>query len=181
MQDVPCVWLLTPWKQSHLVLKRKYCKCCYFRRINFSRLAAQKHIRGLLNSRWAEVHLSFLYCTKLTSFNEWYPVYLQNTSMCVTGQHKNKAGLRQTWVYYPFALTHMVNTQLLRVQNVQTKYCKYFFGFLNSRLLNFVRNTRKLIYCISHYFRVQLFSRFLDFCGNSRVVNFAIFLILSLL
>ena len=30
----------------------------------------------------------------------------------------------------------MVNTQLLRVQNVHTKYCKYFRGFLISRLLN---------------------------------------------
>ena len=50
-----------------------YCKRCYFRRINFSRLVAQKHIRGLLNSRWADAHLSclyyacrlvILYCTK---------------------------------------------------------------------------------------------------------------------
>ena len=32
----------------------------------------KKHIRGLLNSRWADAHLSFLYCTKLTSCNEWY-------------------------------------------------------------------------------------------------------------
>ena len=60
-------------------------------------------------------------------------------SMYVTGQHKNKADLRQnrqTRVYYPFASTHMVNTQLLRVQNVHTKYQKYFRGFLNLRLLN---------------------------------------------
>ena len=49
-----------------------YCKRCYFHGINFSRLAAQKHIRGLLNLHWADAHLSFLYCTKLTSFNEWY-------------------------------------------------------------------------------------------------------------
>ena len=28
-----------------------YCKRCYFRVTKFSRLAAQKHIRGLLNSR----------------------------------------------------------------------------------------------------------------------------------
>ena len=55
----------------------------------------------------------------------------------LTGQHKNKAGLRQTRVYYPFASTHMVNTQILRVQNVHTKYRNYFRGFLNSRLLNF--------------------------------------------
>ena len=39
--------------------------------VNFSRLAAQKHIRGLLNSRLADAHLSFLYCTKLTSYNEF--------------------------------------------------------------------------------------------------------------
>ena len=58
--------------------------------------------------------------------------------MYVTGQHKNKADLGQTrvLVYYPFASTHMVNTQLLRVQNVHTKYHKYFCGFFNSRLLN---------------------------------------------
>ena len=93
-----------------------YCKRCYFRGINFSRLAAQQHIRGLLNSRWADAHLSVLYCTKLTSCNEWYI----NLQVYVTGQHKNKAGLRQTRVYYPFASTHMVNTQLLCVQNVHT-------------------------------------------------------------
>ena len=40
-----------------------YCKRWYFRVINFSRFAAQKHIRGLLNSRWADAHLSLLYCT----------------------------------------------------------------------------------------------------------------------
>ena len=57
------------------------------------------------------------------------------TSMYVTGQHKNKQISDSTWVYYPFASTHMVNTQHLRVQNVHTKYRKYFRGFLNSRLL----------------------------------------------
>ena len=40
--------------------------------------------------------------TMLTSFNEWY-IYI----LYVTGQHKNKAGLRQTWVYNPFASTHI--------------------------------------------------------------------------
>ena len=65
-----------------------FCKRWYFRVINFSRFAAQKHIRGLLNSRWADAHLSFLYSTikLLTSFNEWY-IYKY---MYVTGQHKNK-------------------------------------------------------------------------------------------
>ena len=37
-----------------------YCKRCYFRVTKFSRLAAQKHIRGLLNSRWAECSLVIL-------------------------------------------------------------------------------------------------------------------------
>ena len=30
--------------------------------------------------------------------------------------------------------------------NVHTKYCKYFHGFLNSRLMSFPRNPRKLMY-----------------------------------
>ena len=38
-----------------------------------------------------------------------------------------------------------------------------------------------LTYCIRHYFRVQLFFAVLARCGNSRVVNFAILLMLSLL
>ena len=42
---------------------------------------------------------------------------------------QKQADLRQTWIYYPLASTHMVNTQLLRVQNVHTKYRKYFRGF----------------------------------------------------
>ena len=79
------------------------------------------------------------------------------TSTCnVTGQHKNKAGLRQTRVYYPFASTHMVNTQLLRVRNVHTKYRKYFCGFLNSRFLNFARNSRKLMYRYYFHFYSNL-------------------------
>ena len=81
-----------------------------FRVINFSRFAAQKHIRGLLNSRWADAHLSFLYCTiNYHSMNDTF------TSMYVTGQHKNKQITDRLESYYPFASTHMVNTQLLRV------------------------------------------------------------------
>ena len=61
--------------------------------INFSRFAAQKHIRGLLNSRWADAHLSFLYCT--INIIQWM-IYLQVWN--ITGQHKNKQiNLRQTW------------------------------------------------------------------------------------
>ena len=70
-----------------------------------------------------------------------------------TGQHKNKAGLTHSPVYYPFASTHMVN--VLHVQNVHTKcmhknvhtkYHKYFRGFLNLCLLNFARNPWKLLH-----------------------------------
>ena len=119
-----------------------YCKRCYFRGINFSRLAAQKHIRGLLSSRWADAHLSFLYCTKLTSINEWY-IYKY---VCNWAAQKQSRSQTDSSICYPFASTHMVNTQLLRVQNVHTKYRKYFRGFLNLRLLNFARNSRKLMY-----------------------------------
>ena len=107
-----------------------YCKRWYFRGINFSHLAAQKHIRGLLNLRWADAHLSFLYC-RINIIQWMIHIYKY---LCNWAAQK-QADLRQTWVYYPFASTHMVNTQLLRVQNVHTKYRKYFRGFLNSRLL----------------------------------------------
>ena len=70
------------------------------------------------------------YIAQLTSFNEWY-IYKY---VCNWAAQK-QADLRQTWVYYTFASTHMVNTQLLRVQNVHTNYRKYFRGFLNSSLL----------------------------------------------
>ena len=73
-----------------------------------------------------------------------------------TGQHKNKAGLTHSPVYYPFASTHMVNTQLLHVPNVHTKYRKYFRGFFNLRLLSFARNSRKLITVNSTMFTVLL-------------------------
>ena len=116
----------------------EYCKRCYFCGINFSRFAAQKHIRGLLNSRWADAHCHF--CTAQSQYHSMNDTF---TSMYVTGQHKNKAGLslRQTRVYmYTHLHQHtwsiVFNTQLLLVQNVHTKYCKYFRGFLNSHLLN---------------------------------------------
>ena len=59
-------WLSTDEMQivDHLL----YCKRCYFRVTKFSRLAAQKHIRGLLNSRWADAHLSFWYCKYFCGF-----------------------------------------------------------------------------------------------------------------
>ena len=70
--------------------RMNYCKRWYFRGIKFSRLAAQKHIRGLLNSHWADAHLSFLYCT--INIIQWMiHIYkLVCTVQYVTGQHKNK-------------------------------------------------------------------------------------------
>ena len=53
--------------------------------------------------------------------------------------------------------TCMVNTQLLHVPNVHTKYHKYFRGFLNSCLLSFARNSRKLMY--HAYYHVYTISK----------------------
>ena len=52
----------------------------------------------------------------------------------------------------------MVNTQLLHVPNVHTQYRKYFRGFLNSRLLSFARNPRKLMY--REYYHVYSIMKF---------------------
>ena len=71
-----------------------------------------------------------------------------------TGQHKNKVGL----THFP-VLTHLHQhtwkIKLLHVQNVHTKYRKYFRGVLNSRLLNFARNSRKLLHReYYHFYRI---------------------------
>ena len=73
-----------------------------------------------------------------------------------TGQHKNKAYITNPSHILQFFthlyITHLhqhtwsLITQLLHVQNVHTEYRKYFRGFLNSRLLNFARNSRKLMH-----------------------------------
>ena len=113
-----------------------YCKRCYFRGINFSRFAAQKHIRGLLNLRWADAHCHFCTAQSQYSMNDTFTsMYMYITGHACT-KTKQVSGSDRLEYIYPFASTHMVNTQLLRVQNVHTKYCKYFRGFLNSRLLN---------------------------------------------
>ena len=113
-----------PTKRLVKEISSDYCKRWYFRGINFLRLAAQKHIRGLLNSRWAHAHLSFLYCT--INIMQWM-IHIYKY-LCNWAAQK-QADLRQTWVYYPFASTHMVNTQLLRVQNVHTNIANIFAGF----------------------------------------------------
>ena len=102
-----------------------YCKRWYFRVINFSRFAAQKHIRGLLNSRWADAQ--FLYCT--INIIQWM-IYF--TSMYVTGQHKNKQ-ISDRLEY--ICINTMVNTQLLRVPKCAYKISQIFSRVLNSRLL----------------------------------------------
>ena len=73
-----------------------YCKRCYFRVTKFSRLAAQKHIRGLLNLRWADAHLSFWYCTMLTSFNEWY-IYMYVCNWVAQKQSRSQTDLGQNF------------------------------------------------------------------------------------
>ena len=57
-----CKWQNLNGKVSlfNAIGKIHYCKRCYFRATKFSRLAAQKHIRGLLNSRWADAHYVIL-------------------------------------------------------------------------------------------------------------------------
>ena len=105
----------------------------------FSRLAAQKTYSRVVKFALSRCSLVIFVLHKVNIFRTM--IHLQ-----ATGQHKNKAGLTHSPVYYPFASTHMVNTQLLHVPNVHTKYCKYFRGCLNSRLLSFARNSRKLMY-----------------------------------
>ena len=78
---------------THKPITAHYCKRCYFRVTKFSRLAAQKHIRGLLNSRWADAHLSFWYCTMLTSFNEWY-IYMYVCNWVAQKQSRSQTDLR---------------------------------------------------------------------------------------
>ena len=78
---------------------------------------------------------------------QWYILQL-------TGRHKNKAGLTHAPVYYPFVSTHMLNIQLPRVQNVHTKYFRYFCGFLHSRLLNCAWNSHKLMHREYYHFTV---------------------------
>ena len=94
-------------------------------------------------------------------------------------QTYNKILLRTIWVAI------LCNLTLFSLSKDQF----YWTGCLEKVALFFNGVTRRSIvcmlflcrYCISHYFRVQLFSRFWTRCGNSRVVNFAIFLKSSLL
>ena len=124
-----------------------YCKRWYFRVINFSRFAAQKHIRGLLNSRWADAHLSFLYCTiQHHSMNDTF------TSIHVTGQHKNK----QISDRLEYILPICINTHGQYTTPTCPK-CAYKISQIFSRVFEFAlaekpRNPRKLMY--REYFRV---------------------------
>ena len=118
--------------------------------INFSRLAAQKHIRGLLNSRWADAHLLTCHFCKaqLTSFNEWY-IYKY---VCNWAAQK-QADLRQTWVYI---LPTCINTHGQYTTPTCPK-CAYKILQIFSRVFEFAlaekpRNPRKLMY--REYFRV---------------------------
>ena len=124
----------------------EYCKRYYFRGINFSRLAAQKHIRGLLNSRWADAHLSWLYCTKLTSFNEWY-IYKYVCNWAAQTQSRSQTDSS----ILPICINTHGQYTTPTCPKCAYKISQIFRGFLNSRLLKFARNSRKLMY--REYFR----------------------------
>ena len=63
----------------------------------------------------------------------------------------------------------------------KTWFCDYLVGLIVQTKCPKEQWIHVFVYCISHYFCVQLLSRFWTRCGKSRVVNFAIFLMLSLL
>ena len=109
-----------------------------------------------------EQMLTCHFCTaQLTSFNEWY-IYKY---VCNWAAQK-QADLRQTWVYYPFASTHMVNTQLLR--HFTCPKCAYKISQIFSLVFEFALaekpwNPWKLMY--REYFRVYSIS-LSNFCAQ---------------
>ena len=111
--------------------------------INFSRFAAQKHIRGLLNSRWADAHLSFLYCTINPSFNEWY---IYKYVCIVREQYKHKQiSDRLEYVTHLHQHTWSIHNSYMSRMCIQN-ITNHFRGLLNSRLLKNRWNPRKLMY-----------------------------------
>ena len=110
-------WLFTDTSEH-------YCKRCYFRVTKFSRLAAQKHIRGLLNSRWADAHLSFWYCTMLTSFNEWY-IYMYVCNWIAQKQSRSQTDLSITHLHQRIWSIHNSYASKMCIQNI----ANIFAGF----------------------------------------------------
>ena len=116
---------------------KQFAKALYIvNAVNFLRLANQKHISLVVKFVLSRCSLVTFVLHKVNII-QWYILQL-------TGRHKNKAGLTHAPIYYPFASTHMLNIQLPRVQNVHTKYFRYFCGFLHSRLLNCAWNSHKI-------------------------------------
>ena len=144
----------------HLAILRKRC---YFRNVTkFSRfhLAAQKHIRGLLNLCWAD-DMNSLVILLLHNVNiiQWI-----DTFTCMYAITGGPAPVRKQsrWLRLDLSITnlhqhYMVNTQLLHVQNVHTKYCKYFqlravFAGISRWSWICCDNTRKLMWFVFEYF-----------------------------
>ena len=107
-----------------------YCKRFYFRAINFSRFAAQKHIRGISNEQMT-CHFC---CTRAQSFS-------MNNNF--TGQHKNKAGLGQT---IPICIN--AHGQYSYVSRISLNIVNIFAGFW-IRACWISWNSRKLMYRVT--------------------------------
>ena len=124
------------WRYNQVLgfFLQDYCKRCYFRVTKFSRLGAQKHIRGLLNSRWADAHLSFWYCTMLTLFNEWY-IYMY---VCNWAAQKQSRSHLHQHIYGQYTTP--------TCPKCAYKILQIFLRVFEFALAEFARNTRKFMY-----------------------------------
>ena len=136
----------------------RYCKRCYFRGINLSRLAAQKHIRWFLNLRWADAHLSFLYyacrlvilyCTKLTfdKLNEWY-IYKYVCNWAAQKQSKSQTDSS----ILPICINTHGQYTTPTCPKCAYKISQIFSQVFEFALAEFARNPRKLMYRRREYF-----------------------------
>ena len=66
--------------------------------------------------------------------------------VCKTGQHKNKAGLRQTWVYITHVHQHYGQYTTSTCPKCAYKILQIFSRVFEFALAEFARNTRKLMY-----------------------------------
>ena len=107
-----------------------YYKRLYFCGINFSRWAAQKHLR--VKFAFSRCSLAmFLYYTKLASFSDAF-----------TSNWKAQKQIKPHTYTLEYTHTH---------QQIN-RYCKYFRGFFKSHLPNLARNSQKFIHRKYYYF-----------------------------
>ena len=125
------------------------------------RLAAQKHIRGLLISRSADTHLIFVLHKYLTSYNDTF------TSMTNSWAAQKQSRPRTILQYIThFASTHMVNYSYIRVLCPKCAYKILQIWVFEFALLNFARNPRKLM--CREYFHFYSMLRFVKL--NSKML-----------